>query len=107
MKPNKDLTLTVRFHARPGHAAELEAALTELAGASRKDLGCLRYDLYRGGEGEVLLLEHWAGRAYLEQHLAQAHVRRFRDRAEELFAAPSELLEWEAFDLTEPRTEDQ
>ena len=101
------VNLTVRFRALPGRSEDLRAALAELASASRKDAGCQRYDLFRRGEDEVLLLENWSTRDLLDAHLAQEHVLRFQAGSGELLAAAPEVLEWEPFDLTQTRTEEK
>ncbi|WP_022663366.1 putative quinol monooxygenase [Paucidesulfovibrio longus] len=107
MRFDDGVTLTVRFRALPGRAEDLRTALAELALASRKDAGCRRYDLFRRGEDDVLLLENWSARDLLDAHLAQEHVLRFQAGAGGLLAAAPEILEWEPFDLTKTRTEEK
>lgn len=74
--------------ARPGCAGEVEGWLRGLVEPSRKDPGCLRYDLHRSldEEGVFVFYETWESRELLDAHLATPHLAAWRKAAEGLVA---------------------
>src|SRR5258708_1184381 len=62
--PKDAVTLVVNLRAREGQELVLEAELRALVGPTRREQGCLTYDVYRGTElpGAFLLHEVWASR---------------------------------------------
>jgi quinol monooxygenase YgiN len=68
-----------RFHARPGTAEALEAAIREVGGPSRSDTGCLSWQAFRSVRvpGEFHIHSTWTDRAAFERHAALPHTVRF------------------------------
>ena len=62
--PKDAVTLIVQLRPREGQETLLEAELRALVGPTRKEDGCLTYDLHRSAEGPsaFLLDEVWASR---------------------------------------------
>ena len=62
--PKDAVTLIVILRAREGQETLLEAELRALVGPSRKEDGCLAYNLHRSVDtpGALLLHEVWASR---------------------------------------------
>src|SRR5438445_7277856 len=85
----KPLTLVVTFRARPGKEAELCKVLTALVAPSRKDAGCLNYDLHVSLEdpAKFLFHENWASKAHHEAHVAAPHIQALLPRLDELCVA--------------------
>lgn len=54
----------------------IRAALTTLAEATRREEGCLSYDLHESGAapGVFVTVEEWADQAALDAHLRTPHV---------------------------------
>lgn len=107
MNTEEVVMLSVRFQAQEGAADALEAALSELALASRKDAGCQLYDLYRSEGGAFLLMERWENRTLLDAHLKLDHVAHFRSLSREMLAEPPEILEQDPFDVQETQPEEE
>jgi quinol monooxygenase YgiN len=93
----KPVTVVARIKARPGTEAEVRKELLSLLAPSRKDAGCLNYDLHQGAENPALFLfhENWASQAHLDQHLRQPHVQQALGRVGTLVAEPPEITLWE------------
>src|SRR3989440_12019388 len=74
--PKNAVTLAVILRPRDGQDLMLEAELRALIGPTRKEEGCLRYDLHRSVEGPsaYLLHEIWETR---EHHTAQTKTDHF------------------------------
>lgn len=87
--PKGALTLIVLFRAREGQEPLLEAELRALVGPTRKEEGCLRYDLHRGADqpGSFLFHEIWASREHHAAHIRTAHFLRWNARKDALLAS--------------------
>jgi quinol monooxygenase YgiN len=72
--------------AKPGQEAKLEAALSALVEPSRRDAGCITYDLHRDIKDPrtFVFFELWESLEHLEAHGKAAHVGVFRSQAPEL-----------------------
>ncbi|HZF01379.1 MAG TPA: putative quinol monooxygenase [Methylomirabilota bacterium] len=93
----KPLTLVVTFQARPGKESELRKVLTALVAPSRKDAGCLNYDLHASPEdpAKFLFHENWASKAHHEAHVASPHIQALLPRIDELCIGFPEIKIWE------------
>lgn len=87
--PKDALTLVVHMKSRPGQEMLLEAELRALVGPTRKEEGCLLYDLHRwaDGEGAFLFHEVWASREAHAAHLRTDHFLRWSARKDALTAS--------------------
>jgi len=89
-KLKKDaVTLIVILRAREGQETLLEAELRALVGPSRREEGCLRYDLHRSVDapGALLLHEVWATREAHTEHSHTPHFLRWNARKDALLAS--------------------
>jgi quinol monooxygenase YgiN len=86
--PKDAATLLVILRPREGQDIFLEAELRALIGPTRKEDGCLRYDLYRSTEGPpaYLLYEIWESRNYHTAHTKTDHFLRWNARKDSLLA---------------------
>jgi quinol monooxygenase YgiN len=86
--PKDAVTLIVNLRAREGQELLLEAELRALVGPTRREEGCLTYDLYRGAElpGSFLLHEVWASREHHRLHTQTRHFLRWNARKDALLA---------------------
>ncbi len=87
--PKDAVTLIVILRAREGQETLLEAELRALVGPSRKEDGCLRYDLHRSADtsGALLLHEVWASREAHTEHTHTPHFLRWNARKDALLAS--------------------
>ena len=83
------VTLVVILRARPGHEPFLEAELKALVTPTRKEDGCLQYDLHRAedGSGAYLLHEVWESREHHTAHTKTDHFLRWNARKDALLAS--------------------
>jgi quinol monooxygenase YgiN len=77
--PKDAVTQIVILHAREGQETLLEAELRALIGPSRKEEGCMTFDLYRALEtpGAFLLHEVWTSRDAHTEHIHTPHFLRW------------------------------
>src|ERR1700689_1770576 len=93
--PKEAVTLIVQLRPRDGQETLLEAELRALVGPTRKEDGCLTYDLHRGGDlpGAFLLHEIWATREHHRLHTLTSHFIRWDARKDALLAS-REATSW-------------
>ena len=86
--PKEAATLLVILRPREGQEIFLEAELRALMGPTRKEDGCMRYDLYRSTEGPAayLLYEIWESRNHHTAHTKTDHFLRWNARKDSLLA---------------------
>jgi quinol monooxygenase YgiN len=77
--PKDAVTQIVILRAREGQETLLEAELRALVGPSRKEEGCLTFDLHRSVDtpGGFLLHEIWASRDAHTEHTHTPHFLRW------------------------------
>ena len=87
--PKSGVTIVVLMRARTGHEPFLEAELRALVTPTRKEDGCLQYDLHRAsdGTGAFLLHEVWASREHHTAHTKTDHFLRWNARKDALLAS--------------------
>lgn len=81
------------FVAAPGKEAELEEALRALIEPTRKEAGCIRYDLVQGlgKPAEFAFIEEWRSAEHLDAHSQTPHIREAGSKAAGLLAAPASI----------------
>jgi quinol monooxygenase YgiN len=87
--PKDAVTLIVILRAREGQETLLEAELRALVGPSRREEGCLTYNIHRSIEppGALLLHEVWASREAHTEHMHTSHFLRWNARKDALLAS--------------------
>ena len=93
----KTITVVATFQARPGKETELKNALIGLVAPTRKEAGCLNYNLHSSPEdpAKFLFHENWTSQAHLDAHLKSAHIATLLPRVDELCVAFPEIKIWE------------
>lgn len=87
---DRKLTVVGRLIARAGQETALRQALLDVADASRRETGCINYDLHvdRDDPGRFLIYENWISEAALDAHFDMPHSRALAARFGELLATP-------------------
>ena len=87
--PKDAVVLTVILRARDGQELLLEAELRALVAPTRREEGCITYDLHRAAEmpGAFLLHEIWASREHHRQHTKTPHFLRWDARKDALLSS--------------------
>ncbi|WP_250459291.1 putative quinol monooxygenase [Microbulbifer litoralis] len=89
----KPLTLVAFIRARTGREEELGRRLQALVEPTRREAGCINYDLHRSGEDPALwmLYENWHSQDDLDRHFETPYLRDFLERADEVLAEGMDL----------------
>jgi quinol monooxygenase YgiN len=87
--PKGAITLMVLLRAKEGQQLLLEAELRALVGPTRKEEGCLQYDLHAAADhpGSYLLHEVWASREDHGAHTRTPHFLRWNARKDALLTS--------------------
>ncbi len=87
------LYIVALFHFKENHLAEALQLLEKLAITTRKEDGCLQYDLVEDSEnkGVFFLMELWESEAHHREHNASEHLAEFRKAAAPLFESSAEV----------------
>ena len=82
------LIVIARVKAKAGKEQELAAILKGFLAPTRREAGCVQYDLHRDHDdpGSFVFYERWTDEAALDAHLKTAHITSG-------FAAMAALLE--------------
>jgi quinol monooxygenase YgiN len=73
------IVLNVHFEAVPGREEDLARELSALVEPTRKEAGCLVYQLHvdRESPGRLMFYEKFADQAALEFHVSTTHFKNF------------------------------
>src|SRR4051812_28058206 len=85
--------VVARIVANPSRTGDLKALLIDLAVESRREEGCVRYEVLEeeGSAGSFLLVEEWQSAGDLDAHNTTSHVRDALGRAPALVAQLPEI----------------
>jgi quinol monooxygenase YgiN len=92
----KTLTVVATFQARPGKEADLRAALISLLAPTRKEPGCISYDVHQSVDdpAKFLFHENWQSKEALDRHMRSPHLQKLVPRVDELCVAFPQITQW-------------
>jgi quinol monooxygenase YgiN len=85
---------------RPEHAAAAQALLADLAGKSRREPGCVAYELFQCADQPHVFrtVEQWRGAADVDAHMKTPHVAAAIATGGPMFAAAPEIVTFTRID---------
>ncbi len=85
--------------AKPGQEEQLEQRLLALIEPTRKEPGCVQYDLHRHltEPGRFVFYEKWESEEILNRHLQSPHLKAFAADAPGLLAEPMRVQLYKEF----------
>ena len=91
------LTVIAQIKAKPGQESLVRQDLLSLVAPSRKDAGCLNYDLHQALDNPAFFLfhENWTSKAHLDAHLQKPDLQAVLTRVGQLVAEPPQIMLWE------------
>jgi quinol monooxygenase YgiN len=94
---SKPLTVLAHVKAKAGKEADIHRELLSLVAPSRKDEGCINYDLHQAVDNPGLFMfhENWASKAHLDRHLAKPDLQAVLSRVGQMVAEPPQITLWE------------
>jgi quinol monooxygenase YgiN len=94
--PKDTLRVIVRMKARPDKVNELLSLLSSLVEPTRKEVGCLSYELLQQNEDptDLTLVEEWQSENALELHIATKHFKDTTTKLPKLVAAEPDIRKY-------------
>ena len=88
-----ELFIFARFQARAGHEADVEEAIHDVVGPTRKEPGCLSINAFRSTRNAGMFYIHsrWKDETAFENHAILPHTERFLERVEALIDHPLDV----------------
>ena len=80
------LTIIAKIEAKPEKLDEVKSAVLKLIEPTRKEQGCIQYDLHQENEkAEVFIfVENWENQALWDAHMQSEHLQSFIKETEGL-----------------------
>lgn len=93
----KKVTVLATIKAKPGLEEKVRDALMALVPQTRKEPGCINYDLHRSidDKGLFMFYENWVSKKDLDEHLQMPYLQDFLGKADEILAEPVDIKLWE------------
>ncbi len=91
--PKKPFTMVVIVTVKDGKGGDLEAAMKPAIVATRKEKGCIAYDLNRDlkDANKYYVYERWQSLAALEAHMQTEHIQTFLGKVGDIIVGQPEL----------------
>ncbi len=94
----KRFTIMITGIAKEGREGHVKSFLSKLMEHSKKESGCIQYDIYQNSEDpqEFLLFTVWHSQEDFERHNQTAEMQEFKHRlAKEFFIKQSKKTYWQ------------
>ena len=93
---NEIVTVIAHARAKPGQHERAREILEELVAPSRKEKGCINYDLHQSVDHPDLFVfhENWTSMEALAAHAKSEHIARFRKKSDDVLEEPPIVSCW-------------
>lgn len=91
------ITIMAFITAKAGMQPQVREVLLDLVAQTRKEKGCLNYDLHQSQDNprEFVIYENWESAADLDAHARSEHLQAFGKAAKGLLERPAEITKWD------------
>lgn len=88
------INLTLTLQSKANCVLEVKQILENLVQNSRKEKGCLQYDLHQSKDDATVFIFHevWENKAIYDLHNSQQYVTSFFGKASELLIAKPQVI---------------
>ncbi|MDR3232015.1 MAG: antibiotic biosynthesis monooxygenase [Synergistaceae bacterium] len=96
------IVVTSKFRAKPGKRDKIAELARPCIDVTRKETGCLRYELFLSSEDDVTLqfIEEWTDLDSLRAHLKGAHLATFKEARKDIVDEGAILKIFEAKEIS-------
>lgn len=94
---NSTLTVLAVLQAQPGKENEVKRDLLSAVEPSRKDEGCINYDLHQAVDDPCRFMfhENWTSKTELDRHLAKPELQALLGRVGRMLSQPPQISLWQ------------
>ncbi len=91
------LTIVANIKAAPDSVDSVKAALEKLVDVTRKETGCVKYDLHQNNSdpSHFMFYETWTSRELWQQHMKAPHLAEYGKATE------GKVIEFTLFEMTQ------
>ncbi len=81
---NQALTIVARIESKPDKTGLVKSALLKLIEPTRKEEGCLQYDLHQDNENPDVFVfyENWESRELWQTHMNNDHLKTYMEETD-------------------------
>lgn len=92
----KRVTVVAYICAKAGEGERLRSALLHLVEQTRKEKGCINYDLHESADDarKFVMYENWESEADLDAHSKSPHLLEFGRSMTPFLDRPTEVTKW-------------
>jgi quinol monooxygenase YgiN len=92
----KSLTVIAYIFAKAGEEERLKRALLDLVAQTRKEKGCINYDLHQSQDNacEFVMYENWESAVDLDAHANSTHLLEFGKSMGQFQERPTQVTKW-------------
>lgn len=89
-----EINLTAILKSKANLVAEVKQQLEDMVVHSRKEKGCLHYDLFQAKDDPTIFIFHeiWENRQIFDSHNSQHYVKGFFGKASEFLAEEPKVI---------------
>lgn len=90
------ITVMALVKAKDGMADIVKQELLQLVEHTRKESGCISYDLHQSKEitGHFMFYETWASKEALDKHLTMPYIQEIIKKSTEILKEPVQVTLW-------------
>lgn len=89
------------FKSKPGRSEDLKNFLSALIPPTRRETGCLRYELHQNAAdpSDFVFLEEWESHAAIDAHMQSSHVQAALPRVGEFLEADPDIRRYSLVEI--------
>lgn len=90
---DEKIVLMARLKVKKDKVEDLKQAALEIVAESRREAGCVNYDVHQLIDDDTVFLWHetWANKAALDEHFAKSYTKRFFAGVDEFADEPPQI----------------
>ena len=87
------IVLVARLRVKADKVEQVKTAAFAIVADSRKEAGCINYDIHQSIEDETVFIWHetWANKAAIDEHFATPFFQKFFEIVGEIAAEPPQI----------------
>ncbi len=90
----QEFSVVAQIKVKPENLAEVKEALLKLQCETRKEAGCICFDVHQGIEDENVFIfyETWADKSALDNHFHSPHFKNWEPKAQRMTLGPPQAI---------------
>ncbi len=96
MPEKNKINVTAKLKVKKAKVEDAKKGLTHLAKETRKEKGCISYDIHQSRDDDTIFLvyEMWESQGDIDKHFKTPHFVAWMEKSEDITTGPAELIMW-------------